>query len=311
MTEKKLRTVFMGTPDFAAATLDALAASGHEVICVYTQPPKPAGRGNKLRKSPVHLRAGELGIEVRTPKSLKKSEDAQRDFAALGADIAVVAAYGLILPKAVLDAPKHGCINVHASLLPRWRGAGPIQRAIMAGDAQTGVTIMQMEEGLDTGPMLLKREIPITDATTASGLHDALAELGARMTVEVMDMIAKGAPPQPELQNDDEATYAHMLSREDGRIDWRGDARDIERQLRALTPWPGVWCMAGDMRLKVHAAEIVDGFGMAGEILDKSLTVACGEGALRLTEIQPEGKKRMDGAAWLNGAPLNIGDTLT
>lgn len=305
----KLRIIYMGTPDFAVPALKALAENGHDVICAYTQPPRPAGRGQKVMKSAVHQAAEQLGIPVHHPKSLKK-DDAPKEFAELNADIAVVAAYGLILPKAVLNAPKYGCINIHASLLPRWRGAAPIQRSIMAGDAETGICIMQMDEGLDTGDVLARQAIPITLQTTAQSLHDALSDMGADMAVEIVDQIAGGTAPAPEPQSEDGMTYARMLSRDDGRIDWTQPAKHIERQIRALTPWPGVWCMVGDDRLKVHAAEITDKSGRAGEILDKDLTVACGQGALKLTSVQPQGRKSMDGRSFLNGAAIKTGDKL-
>ena len=308
---KKLRIIYMGTPDFAVPAFKALVESEHTVIAAYTQPPRPAGRGQKLHKSAVHQYAEQQGIPVYHPKSLKKPE-AQAEFADLKADIAVVAAYGLILPQAVLDAPTYGCLNIHGSLLPRWRGAAPIQRAIMAGDTETGICIMQMDKGLDTGDVLLRRETPITSETTAQSLHDTLADMGAKMTVEVLDRIAAGSPPAPEKQTDDGMSYARMLSRDDGRIDWTKSAAEIERQLRALTPWPGVWCQLPDeKRLKIHSVEIADGTGAPGKIIGKDLTVACGHGALKLTSVQPENKKPMDGRSFLNGHDVNIGDCLT
>ena len=304
----KRKIVFMGTPDFAVHALDALHAAGHDIICVYTQPPRPAGRGQKLQPSAVHSRADALGIEVRTPLSLKKDAQAREDFGKLQADVAVVAAYGLILPQAVLDAPKFGCLNIHASLLPRWRGAAPIQRAIMAGDQQSGICIMQMEAGLDTGPVLLRGEVPITTQTTATTLHDALAAQGGALIVEAMEKL--GNLP-PHAQPEEGVTYAHMLTKDDGRIDWTKPAVDIERQLRALTPWPGVWCMQGQQRLKVLGVDIADGRGKAGEILDRKLVVACGEGALLLKTVQPQDRKAMDGASFMNGTHMNVGDMLT
>ncbi len=309
--QKKLNIIFMGTPDFAVAALDAIINSGHNVVCVYSQPPRPAGRGHKLQPSPVQQRAEELGIPVRHPLSLKKDAKARADFAALNADIAVVAAYGLILPLDVLNAPRLGCLNIHASLLPRWRGAAPIQRAILAGDDKTGICIMQMEEGLDTGPVLLHGETPITTATTASTLHDQLAAQGGQLIVTVLDAMAAGKTLIPHPQSDDGTTYAKMLSKDDGRIDWTQPARDIERQLRALTPWPGVWCMHGDQRLKVLAAEGADGNGKPGEILARDLTVACGTGALRLKTVQPQDRKAMDGLSFMNGSNLKPGDRLS
>lgn len=300
----------MGTPDFAVAALDALVTAGHDIVAVYSQPPRPAGRGHKLQLSPVQKRAEELGLPVRHPLSLKKDADARAAFAALGADVAVVAAYGLILPQEVLDAPKFGCINIHASLLPRWRGAAPIQRAILAGDTQSGVCIMQMEAGLDTGPVLLKGETPITAKTTAQSLHDDLAAIGAKLIVAAMADIDNLKPqPQPE----DGVTYAHMLSKEDGRIDWTQPAAAIERQMRALTPWPGVWTRHQGARLKVLAATVADTDGKKGkpgEIIDRHCHVACGAGSLRLVTVQPENRKPMDGLSYMNGTHTSIGDVL-
>ncbi|MGM0422730.1 MAG: methionyl-tRNA formyltransferase [Pseudomonadota bacterium] len=306
---KKLRLCFMGTPDFAVPALAALADSGHDLVCVYTQPPRPAGRGNKLAKSAVHRYAESRGIAVRHPKSLKNAE-AQAEFAALDLDLAIVAAYGLILPKAILDAPRHGCLNIHGSLLPRWRGAAPIQRAILAGDTETGIDIMQMDVGLDTGDILREETTPITGTTTAQSLHDTLADMGARMVTDVVNDIAKGSPPTLKPQNETGMTYAKMLSREDGRIDWTQSAEQVERQLRALTPWPGVWCMAGTERLKVHSATITDGSGAPGEILDKNMTVSCGSGALTLTSVQPQNRKAMAGRSFINGSKWGVGDRL-
>ncbi|MFC7333764.1 methionyl-tRNA formyltransferase [Rhodocista pekingensis] len=301
-----LTLAFMGTPDFSVPILDALVGAGHRVVCVYTQPPRPAGRGHQLQPSPVHRRAEALGIPVRHPKSLRVAE-AQAEFAALGLDGAVVAAYGLILPQPVLDAPRLGCINVHASLLPRWRGAAPIQRAIQAGDTVSGVTIMRMEAGLDTGPMLLKGEVPIGPRTGAQALHDALSEEGARLIVAALDGIAAGrlvAEPQPE----EGVTYAAKLAKEEGRLDFALDAATLDRQVRAFTPWPGCWFEAATgERLKVLAAEPVPGRGEPGTLLPGGLTVACGEGALRLLTVQRPGKAPVDGAAFLRGFPLAPG----
>jgi methionyl-tRNA formyltransferase len=308
---QKLRIAFMGTPDFAVAALNALHAAGHDIVAVYSQPPRPAGRGHKLQPSPVQRRAEELGIPVRHPKSLRKNAEARAEFAALNLDIAVVAAYGLLLPREVLDAPKYGCLNIHASLLPRWRGAAPIQRAIMAGDRESGICIMQMEEGLDTGPVLMRGGVPITNTTTAQQLHDALAAIGADLAVKTLADIAAGHKPAAVTQPEEGVTYAHMLSKDDGRIDWTKTATEIERQMRALTPWPGVWCMQGDHRLKVIAAEITDGKGKPGEILDRHLVVACGDGALKLLTVQPQDRKPMDGLSFMNGTHMNVGDVLT
>lgn len=310
MTAPRLKVIFMGTPDFAVAALDALYNAGHEIVAVYSQPPRPAGRGHKLQPSPVQKRAEALNLPVRHPLSLKKDAQARADFAALGADVAVVAAYGLILPQDVLDAPKYGCINIHASLLPRWRGAAPIQRAILAGDMQSGVCIMQMEAGLDTGPVLLSDHIAITDDTTAQSLHDGLADIGARLIVEALSNITALTPtPQPE----DGVTYAHMLSKEDGRIDWTQSATAIARQLRALTPWPGVWTRHHGARLKILAVaveEAADNKGKAGEIIDRHFVVACGTGSLKLLTVQPENRKPMNGLSYMNGAQASIGEIL-
>src|SRR4051812_16762315 len=305
---KPLKIVFMGTPAFSVHILDALVAGGHEIFCVYCQPPRPAGRGHKLQPSPVQLRAEELKIPVRTPLSLKKDAAARQAFAQLGADVAVVAAYGLILPQEVLDAPKYGCLNIHASLLPRWRGAAPIQRAILAGDTQSGVCIMQMEAGLDTGPVLMRGTVPITDTTTASQLHDALAQQGAELIVKTLENVDTLKPqPQPE----EGATYAKMLTKEDGRIDWTQPAATIERQLRALHPWPGVWCEHNGQRMKVLEVAVENRSGRPGEILDRHLVVACGEDALLLKKVQPQDRKPMDGLPFMNGTHMNVGDKLT
>ncbi|MBP2313433.1 methionyl-tRNA formyltransferase [Azospirillum soli] len=307
----KLRLVFMGTPDFAVPSLRALVEAGHEVLCVYSQPPRPAGRGQQVQKSPVHRFADERSIPVRTPKSLRNAE-AQAEFAELKADAAVVAAYGLILPQPVLDAPRLGCLNVHGSLLPRWRGAAPIQRSILAGDAETGITIMQMDIGLDTGAMLLKGAVPITPETTSSTLHDQLADIGARLIVEALDGLAAGrltAEPQPE----EGVTYAAKLTREDGRLDWTRDAAFVERQVRALTPWPGCWFDANNERIKVLKAVVADASKAApGTLLDDRLTIACADGAVRLTTVQRPGKAPVGGADYLRGlhGALPVGTVL-
>lgn len=307
MTKRKV--IFMGTPVFAVSALDAIHGAGHEIICVYSQPPRPAGRGHKLQPSPVQARAEALGIPVRHPLSLKKDAAAREEFKALKADVAVVAAYGLILPQDVLDAPAFGCINIHASLLPRWRGAAPIQRAILAGDDKSGICIMQMEAGLDTGPVLLKGEVDILPRTTASTLHDDLAAMGGKLIVETLNNL-ESLKPAP--QDDTQATYAKMLTKDDGRIDWRQSAADIERQIRALSGWPGVWCMNKDQRVKIIAAEIITGqSGKPGEILSRDMTVACGKDALCLVALQPQDRKMMDGAAYMNGTHMNAGDMLT
>jgi methionyl-tRNA formyltransferase len=304
----RLRLAFMGTPDFAVPILAALDSRGHEIAAVYSQPPRPAGRGHRLQPSPVQLWAERHGIEIRTPKTLRPPE-AQAAFAALGLDAAVVAAYGLILPRLVLQAPRLGCLNVHASLLPRWRGAAPIQRAILAGDSETGVTIMQMDEGLDTGGTLLAKRTPITPTTTAAELHDRLAGIGARLVVEALDGVAEGRL-HPTPQPSEGVTYAAKLAREEGALDWRRPAAELERQVRALNPWPGVWFESPAGRVKVLAAELADGAGAPGAVLDDRLTIAAGAGALRPTRVQRAGREPTDAAAFLRGFPLPAGTLL-
>ncbi len=305
-----LRLAFMGTPEFAVPSLMALAAAGHEIVSVYSQPPRPAGRGHRDQASPVADLAEARGWPLRTPVSLKDAEVADA-FAALRLDAGVVVAYGLILPKAVLAAPRLGCLNLHASLLPRWRGAAPIQRAILAGDHETGVTVMQMDEGLDSGPILLQQRVPIGPETTAAALHDQLAAIGARLLVEALDGLAAGtlaARPQDERK----ACYADKLTRAEGRLDWRRPAADLARRVRALTPWPGAFAqLPGGRRLKVLRAEVVDrATAKPGELLDQAMTVACGTGALRLAEVQKAGKAPVAGAAFLRGARLAPGTVL-
>ncbi len=301
-----MRLAFMGTPDFSVPTLDALAASRHDVVCVYTQPPRPAGRGKTLRRSPVHERAEALGIPVRTPERLKGAEE-QEAFRGLDLDAAVVVAYGLILPQPVLDAPRLGCINVHASLLPRWRGAAPIQHAILAGDAETGVTIMQMEAGLDTGPMLAERRTPIAAGDTAGTLHDRLSVLGAGCIVETLERLAEGLiTPRP--QPDDGASYARKIARGDERLDWTRSAAALGRQVRAFAPVPGAYFEHAGEAIKVLAATpVAEGGGDPGTVLDDRLTVACGEGALRLERLKRPGKNAMAVADLLRGWPIAPG----
>jgi methionyl-tRNA formyltransferase len=300
-----MRIIFMGSPDFAVPTLDALVAADHEIACVYTQPPRPAGRGKGERPTPVEQRAHELGIEVRSPKSLRGEEE-QRAFAELEADVAVVAAYGLILPRPILDAPMLGCLNVHASLLPRWRGAAPVQRAIMAGDQTTGVTIMQMEAGLDTGPMLLKRAIEIEGKNSAQ-LTDELAKLGARMMIEVLTDLPRYEPiPQP----DDGITYAAKISKEEARIDWSRPALELVRHVQGLAPFPGAWFEYGGERIKLLAAEAMSGGSKAGEVMDDQLTIACGTGALKPTLVQRAGKGIMSADELLRGFAIPKGTLL-
>ncbi len=304
-----LRLAFMGTPDFAVPILEALVVAGHEVVAVYAQPPRPAGRGYREQPSPVQRAAETAGIPVHTPARLDAAE--QETFRALSVDAAVVAAYGLILPKPVLSAPRLGCLNVHASLLPRWRGAAPIQRAILAGDTETGVTIMQMDEGLDTGPMLLAEPVSIGPETTAASLHDALSALGARMIVCALAGRADGTlVPRP--QPADGVTYAKKLQRDEGRLDWSKPAVELERAVRALNPAPGVWFEHGGERVKVLAATLAESRTDAppGMVLDRALTVACGAGALRLTKLQRAGRAAVDAEAFLRGYALPPGTRL-
>ena len=297
-----MRIIFMGTPEFAVPVLEAVIAAGHEVICAYSQPPRPAGRGKKLQPSPVHQAAQARGIEVRTPISLKPQEEKDA-FAALDADVAVVAAYGLLLPVAVLEAPKHGCLNVHASILPRWRGAAPIQRAILAGDLTTGVTIMQMEKGLDTGPMILTRTTRIDDKT-AGELTDELSALGAKLMVEVLeDLPRRRAEPQPPFGS----THAAKIDKAEAKLDFTHGAALLERQVRAFAPRPGAFFEFEGERIRVLAAEVIGREGVAGTTLDDDLTIACGFGALRPTIVQRAGKPAMDTAAMLRGKPIPAG----
>ncbi len=301
MVNKPLKIVFMGTPDFAVPALQALIDSPHEVIAVYSQPPRPKGRGQKVVPSPVHALAGEHGIPVYTPQSLKKGE-ALEEFKALNADVAVVAAYGLILPPAALEAPRYGCLNIHASLLPRWRGAAPIQYAIWAGDAESGVTIMQMEEGLDTGPMIAKTTVPITPNTTSSMLHDQLAVQGAELILKVLENIEA---LKAEVQDNSLSTYASMLKKEDGLIDWSKPAAEIDRQIRALNPWPGTYTPDFKIKEALLTDEKTD--RKPGTFLDKKGHIACGGGSvLQILKLQPAGKNPMDFASALNGGYVSL-----
>lgn len=296
----------MGTPEFSVPVLEALAAE-HEVVCAYSQPPRPAGRGKKLRPSPVQARAEALGIEVRHPTSLKSSEE-QAAFAALNADVAVVVAYGLILPQAVLDAPARGCLNIHASLLPRWRGAAPIHRSIMAGDAQTGVCIMQMEAGLDTGPVLLREALDIGDTETTGALHDRLSAMGARLIIEALERLPE---LEPQVQPDAGVTYAHKIDKAEAAVDWTRPAAEVARHINGLSPFPGAFVMRGETRLKLLRARALDDADAAepGTLLQGPI-VACSTGAIELLEVQPAGKGRMDAASWVNGAGLKSGARL-
>ena len=314
MTES-LRVAFMGTPDFAVPALEALIDGPHEVVCVYTQPPRPKGRGHKVQPSPVHEVAQAHGIPVYTPRSLKKDKEALNTFVNHDIDVAVVAAYGLILPKAVLESPRYGCLNIHASLLPRWRGAAPIQYAIWDGDEETGITIMQMEEGLDTGPMIARKAVKIHSYTTAESLHDELAALGGGMIGDVLDELAAKGRLDGEEQDDELSTYAPMLTNEDGQVDWTQDAAAIDRQIRALTPWPGVWtATVAGKRVKILEAELLtDRFTEPpGMLVDRTGHVACGnDTALRLIKIQPESAKAMDVAAAVNGGYVHVDESFS
>jgi methionyl-tRNA formyltransferase len=296
--------VFMGTPDFAAAILAALIEAGHNIRAAYSQPPRPAGRGHRLQPSPVQSLAETHGIPVRCPTNLRDPV-AQEEFAALDADAAIVAAYGLILPPAILAAPRRGCLNVHASLLPRWRGAAPVQRAILAGDRETGVTIMQMDKGLDTGPILLQEKTPIGPKATAGELTDRLAALGARLMVEALD-----TDLEPRPQPEDGAIYAKKLLREEAALDWRQPAAQLERQIRAFDLFPGSHFSHNDERIRVLAAEVAPGDATPGTVLDAALTVACGEGALRPLRLQRAGRGAADTADFLRGFPIPPGTIL-
>ncbi|MCX7566755.1 methionyl-tRNA formyltransferase [Sulfitobacter sp. F26169L] len=301
-----MRIVFMGTPDFSVTVLDALHNAGHEIVAVYSQPPRPAGRGKKDRPSPVHARAEALGLQVRTPTSLKSPQE-QSAFAALNADVAVVVAYGLILPQAILDAPVRGCLNIHASLLPRWRGAAPIHRAIMAGDAQTGVCIMQMEAGLDTGPVLLREALDIGAEETTAQLHDRLGDLGARLIVQALKKLDTLVP---EVQPEEGVTYAAKIDKSEGRIDWSKPAVEVDRLIRGLSPFPGAWFKFEGDRIKVLGSRVVEGSGTAGVVLDDALHVACGEDAVALTRLQKAGKGAQDAEVFQRGAQIRAGTDL-
>jgi methionyl-tRNA formyltransferase len=303
-----LRLAFMGSPDFALPALEALLAAGHDVACVYSQPPRPAGRGKQERPTPVHAFARERALEVRTPTSLKNA-DAQAAFAELNLDAAIVVAYGLILPKPILDAPRLGAFNLHGSLLPRWRGAAPIQRAIMAGDAKTGVQVMRMEEGLDTGPVLASAETPITPEDNAGALHDRLAALGAPLMIEALARLERGAAaetPQPG----EGVTYAHKIMPAETRIDWSRPAREVDCMIRGLAPHPGAWFELEGARIKAQHARAETGEGVPGAVLDDALLVACGSGAVRLLTVQKEGRAPLDAASFLRGSPVSSGTRL-
>ncbi len=298
-----MRVIFMGTPDFSVPVLDALVDAGHDIVAVYCQPPRPAGRGKKDRPSPVQVRAEALGLQVRYPVSLKGDAE-QAAFAALQADVAVVVAYGLILPQAILDAPTAGCLNIHASLLPRWRGAAPIHRAIMAGDPETGVCIMQMEAGLDTGPVLLRETMEIGREETTGHLHDALSQMGARLIVKALAGLDTLTPvPQPQ----EGVTYAAKIDKAEARVDWSKSAAEVSQLIRGLSPFPGAWCDVAGERVKLLGARTVAGKGAPGQVLG-GFTIACGEGAVEVTQAQRAGKKAMPAAEILKG--LTLGDAV-
>ena len=300
-----MRLIFMGTPDFAVPTLCALHDAGHEICAVYSQPPARSGRGKQLRPSPVQAKAEELGLPVRHPETMKDLE-AQADFMSLEADAAVVVAYGQVLPLAIINGPRLGCFNVHASLLPRWRGAAPIQRAILAGDSLTGVTIMQMETGLDTGPMLLKGKTE-TEDKTAGDLHDELMQMGARLMVEALEKLDT---IRPEKQDRRDATYAAKIDKSEAAIDWEQPALHIERQVRAFSPFPGAWFEMDGERIKLLRARMVGVNGKPGTVLDEHMTIACGNAAIRPLELQRAGKPAMTAEDYLRGKPAPVGAIL-
>ena len=302
-----LRIVFMGTPEFAVPSLSEIISAGYEVVRVYTQPPRRAGRGKSVTKSPVHQFAEIMGISVETPESFRKPS-VINSLEALGADVACVVAYGQILPVRALSAPKLGCLNLHASLLPRWRGAAPIQRAIMAGDSETGVQIQQMERGLDTGDIVMSATQPIHPHDTAQNLHDRLSQQGAQLWSPVLAALSRGgltATPQTG-----EPTYAHKIDKAEARLDWSRSAQELDYHIRGLAPFPGAWCELGGRRVKVHMAKVEDANGSAGTVLDDNLLIACGNGALRLTDVQPAGKGKMNAEDFLRGTPVGVGAVL-
>lgn len=301
-----MRILFMGTPEFSVSVLDALIDAGHEIVAVFCQPPRPAGRGKKDRPTPVHARALELGLKVHHPKSLRTDESKEL-IASIDAEVGVVVAYGLILPQYVLDTPTHGCLNIHASLLPRWRGAAPIHRAIMAGDKETGVCIMQMDAGLDTGPVLMERALEIGVEETTAQLHDRLAALGSVAIVDTLaDLTTLTATPQPE----EGVTYAEKIDKAESRIDWSASAVEVDRKIRGLSPFPGAWTEIDGQRVKLLASRLTNGAGPAGTVLDDSLTVACGEGAVQLLRLQRAGKGAQDADIFLRGFPVTKGQQL-
>ena len=311
-----MRLVFMGTPEFSVPALEALYQAGHEIIAVYTQPPRPAGRGHKVQKSPIHVFAENLDIPIYTPKKFQEGEI--QELQSHRAEVAVVVAYGLILPRAALDCFPYGSLNIHASLLPRWRGAAPIQRCIEAGDQKSGITIMQMEEGLDSGPMLLKEEIPLNPEITGGELHDILSTMGASLIVNALQQLENGKI-NPILQDDTQVTYAYKLSPKEGKIPWLKSAKEIEQRIRAFTPWPGNWCLLEGERIKILEAHIIkekfindsSSKGQPGQIIStKPFIVACGKGFLEINKVQKPGKKPMAVEDFMNGFPISIGTIL-
>ena len=302
-----MNIVFMGTPDFAVPSLAEIISSGHSILRVYTQPPRRSGRGKQVTKSPVHQFAELMGLPIETPESFRKPKviDGLED---LQADVACVVAYGQILPQRALDAPRYGCLNLHGSLLPRWRGAAPVQRAIMAGDAQTGVQIMQMAKGLDTGDILLSESTDILPTDTAQSLSQRLSQMGAQMWPRALGAVEREAlTPTPQRG---EPTYAHKIDKFEARLDWSLPARNLEASIRGLSPFPGAWCEIGGRRVKVHLARVVTEQGLPGEVLNDALTIACGEDALQLLSVQPAGKSRMRAEEFLRGTPVPTGSIL-
>lgn len=304
-----LRLAFMGSPDFAVPTLEAILAAGHDVACVYSQPPRPAGRGKELRPTAVHAAAERHGLPVRTPLNFKSQED-RAAFAALNLDVAVVVAYGLLLPKAILDAPRLGCFNLHGSILPRWRGAAPIHRAVMAGDAITGVQVMKMDVGLDTGPVMLTATTPISEDDTTGDVHDRLSQLGAALMVEGLARLEAGTAQLIE-QTEDGVTYAAKVSADEARIDWTLPARDVAARIRGMSPFPGAWFEHEGQRIKVFNARADEGSGQPGDVLDDNLRIACGAGAVRLTRLQRAGKSQVTAEEFQRGKPIARGQKVS
>ena len=298
-----MRVIFMGSPEFSVPVLDSLVKAGHEIAAVYCQPPRPAGRGKKDRPTPVQARAEALGLPVRHPISLKGPAE-QAELADLNADIAVVVAYGLILPQAVLDAPKKGCLNIHASLLPRWRGAAPIHRAIMARDSETGICIMQMDAGLDTGPVLMRDATKIESTDTTGTLHDRLSQMGAALIVQALEQL-DGLTPQTQPESG--VTYAAKIDKSEARVDWGWTSAEVDAHIRGLSPFPGAWSELSGERIKLLLSERVQGCGATGQVLEGDLTVACGRGAVRLLRLQRAGARAQDAAEFLRGTPVPKG----